>query len=453
MTVARDPTVVFCQLWDTYRFSWNINDFEDWSSAQDFDDRIAVLVQQIIDDQGVPDSLWEAVDGPFAAFELAQAVNDALETTVPTRAGRSGSRLPTVAARWAATGLLNDPAAAAGALLVRFVLPARPGPVDRVEDWFTNVIRIDPQRWPNVDHVVLTGGRHDLGTFGVGATVRVGCLPVAESLDDFLVDSVGGDYYLGPADSLRERSAIEQAVAALDSAGVDVAVLPEATIDEDSARTWSEVLAENPPDPHQRLKWILIGSGPFDADDAKPRNRAVVLDRRTGVEIAAQDKRFRFTMTADHVTDWGLDGRLPATGALAEGISLSERVTVIESLTGRHGVLICEDLSRPDGVAELAAAGASHLYVPIFAREILKYRWEQQGVDNALLHSGAFGVVSNNRAVLNARRSMGKDVSDGFTSMAHLPGDIEVNDYPALATFGLSSGPLEVVAFDLTLIA
>ncbi|MBX6767827.1 MAG: hypothetical protein IRY90_11860, partial [Actinomadura rubrobrunea] len=146
------------------------------------------------------------------------------------------------------------------------------------------------------------------------------------------------------------------------------------------------------------LRYLMVGSGPLGTTEPPP-NRAVLLDRWTGRELLVQDKLSGFTLDARQMREWRLP-HAPDEGVAEEYITPGATVRLLDCSLGRLAVMICEDLSRSIiWDRELRACGVSHLFVPIFSKPILPFRWEQQGAERQVALLGSWVTVANSLAV------------------------------------------------------
>lgn len=141
-------------------------------------------------------------------------------------------------------------------------------------------------------------------------------------------------------------------------------------------------------------------------------------------------------MTADQARDWNLPGA-PASGSAAEDITRGLAVTVLETSLGRLAILICEDLNQSvQWERELAECGISHLFVPIFSKPIMQYRWEQAGAQRQIDNTGAWLVIANSLAVQSAMTPTKQNGEEWYTCLIAGPGDPDRRSYAYDLQFG-----------------
>jgi predicted amidohydrolase len=265
-----------------------------------------------------------------------------------------------------------------------------------------------------------------------GEPVKVACAPVLASYQEMgltLEDQTPTMVYrLGPAllDDAAER--ITRIIDRMDAAGARIGVLPEGCLSPVLLDEWRRIARETAA-PDKPLRWLLLGSGPV-SDTDPPHNRAVLVDRWTGAILLTHDKLERFSVTEEQVRDWHLPWP-QRDGPVEEGITRGGTIEVLETRLGRLAVLICEDLNESAGwEREVAAFGVSHLFVPIFAKPILPFRWEYQTAERQVRRLGAWVVISNSLAVAAALGAAG----DGYTCLVMGPAETKRRTRYAVAT-------------------
>jgi predicted amidohydrolase len=291
-----------------------------------------------------------------------------------------------------------DSGANGGALLLRTVDVSRPGGnVTGKRELFKSVVRVPPESWQRCQLVRVpeasTIYRHELAR-----GLLVGCVPVIADPRElrFKVRSaVGGRYYrITPADHGSTLRRIERIVAALDAAGVAVAVAPELTLSRMSLRAWQKAL-RNPHRAAGSLRLVLVGTGCLRMSLGRASNTAVLLDGRTGAEIARQNKMFAFDFDTKQVTRWGLVERLGAD-PVAEDLRHGREIMVLDTAGMRIAILICEDLAKLLDIAPVVRdLGVSHVLTPVFSRPLQEHRWEQSAAAVHARETGTAVIVSN----------------------------------------------------------
>jgi predicted amidohydrolase len=374
--------------------------------------------------------------GHRGVFTVLRGIDWALALINPWTPSFDHDGLVELAARYAATGQFNDPTTTKGALLPRGAFPGRPRGT-RSKALYFGVHHVSPQSWAKIKHETLPH-RYEPSRFRPGQAISVGCAPLLESYDDVQLDFVEEDGYSGfrltPVESQSLRKRITNVVMELDDAEAGIAVMPEATLTEELLNHWKQEVRSTAASDSQ-LRWLLVGTGPLGEDDPRP-NRAVLIDRRTGREILSQDKLAAFILTAEQAKSWNLPG-VPASGSAAEDITRGSVVTVLESSLGRLAILICEDLNQSvQWERELVECGISHLFVPIFSKPIMRYRWEQRGAESQIDNMGAWLIIANSLAVHSAMTPSKQNGEEWYTCLIAGPGDPSRRNYDYYFQFG-----------------
>lgn len=350
-------------------------------------------------------------DGERGLFTLLLGLDAALWYVNPYNPVVDRGRLDWLAVRYAVTGRLNDEAVMPGALLPRCAFPGEPRGREHKEDFFA-VHRVPAEHLRRIIRYQRLKPHLD-PAFGPEEPVRVACVPLLGSFAE-LEFGFGGrpgnvTYRLVPPGAGADLDAdldadltarITALIDRMDAAGARIAVLPEGCLSADLLDRW-RTIATATARQDRPLRWLLLGSGPLGGTDPPP-NRAVLIDRWTGETLMTHDKLERFTIDDRQLHDWHVPGA-PA-GSAREDIRTGATIDVRDSSFGRLSIVICQDLyasMRWD--RELAAMGVSHLFVPIFSKPILRYRWEQQAAERHVLSTlGAWVVVSNSLVVADA---------------------------------------------------
>jgi predicted amidohydrolase len=297
------------------------------------------------------------------------------------------------------SGRLNE--ATNGMLLFRRARAARPAARDTLDD-FLHLLRVPADRSAHI-HVKVVREVDDLTDPGLGgdserqAPLQLAQLPLLAESNDIVWMLPDNSYHVRPKDHLVGH--LSSALHALDASTAAIALLPEASLSDTLVAEWTRLLQTTKPPPHSRLTWLLIGTGPvteFAAASAcnRPPNRAVLL-HRSGKVLLTQDKRFGFTFTHSQQEDYGIDLERTRTEYLAQGIE----TTLLESHYGRFGVLICEDVTRHAAQHDVISAGATHLFVPVFAAAMWNAGWQAKMATILAEEAGAKSAVSNGLAI------------------------------------------------------
>ncbi|MCP2341840.1 hypothetical protein [Actinomadura rupiterrae] len=401
-----------------------------------------------------------AAEGDQGRFTLLLALDGALALANPYGPFYDASAMTGITIRYLVDGRF-DTGAAGGALLPRCALPGRPEGMRTLPDLF-GVHRVPAHLWNGIEHTQLPAV-HD-PHLPRDEPVEIGCAPLMETFDDVRIEfgeRAGRQVYrLKPSDTAEVRSRIRTIVRRLDEAGARIAVLPEATLTDGLLDEWKEAAF----DTARRggpLRLLMVGSGPLGSgapgggapgDGAPgggapggsapgggpPPNRAVLIDRWTGEELLVQDKMSPFVLGEQQMRGWALPGH-PDAGTAEEDIAPGAAVRLLDCSLGRLAVLICEDLNRADRWdRELMAAGASHLLVPVFAKPILRFRWEEQNAQRQVNTLGAWVVVANSLVVGNG---IPPDPAEGerHTCLVAGPDGAARLDYAPVLAFGVAA--------------
>jgi len=435
-----DPADLFVTLYDALPDGlfdgWTVTG---WSSDPDVLRQATGLSETVLERGELPPETTEEIiarHGHRGRFTLLLGLDIALAHANPYGPYHGSPAMTAVLVRYLTEGRFNSEATD-GALLPRCAYPGRPRG-RRAKDEFFGVHRVPPEYWDGVEHEVLPAV-HD-AHFPKDRPVTVGCVPLLETFDDIDISfekRFGVTVYrLRPVDSPGLRTRIKTVLRRLDEAGAQIAVLPEASLDDTLLEHWKEAAfdtAGRDRDAHP-LRYLLLGSGPLGSTEPPP-NRAVLLDRWTGRELLVQDKLSGFTLDARQMREWRLP-HAPAEGVADEYITPGSAVRVLDCSLGRLAVMICEDLSRSiTWDRELRSCGVSHLFVPIFSKPILPFRWEQQGAERQITLLGSWVAVSNSLAV-GAAIPESEIPRPRYTSLVAGPRDLARASYGMEIQFG-----------------
>jgi predicted amidohydrolase len=401
MTHPSDPAALFIELYDQLPDEVFLRpDPEKWKHDPDVQ-RQAQRVCDYIQKFGEADlhQVQEIIDedGHRGTFAVLRGIDLALEIINPWFPSFLYGNLAELTSRYAETGRLNA-SAADGALLPRGAYPNRPqGPAGKAA--YFGVHRVTLQSWEKISYEMLPTRRGP--SIPAGEPVQVGCAPLLETFEDVAFDPAlpaGYDAFsLAPIDSASLRRRISSVIRKLDDAGAVIGVIPEGTLTDGLLNYWKEeavsTAARGKP-----LRWLLVGTGPLGGGDPPP-NRAVLIDRQSGKEILSQDKLTAFVLSADQAALWKIPGG-PIDHSVSEHITRGSQITVLETSLGRLAIVICEDLSQSkEWARELIECGISHVFVPIFSKAIMPYRWVGQAAEHLIADTGAWLIVANSLVV------------------------------------------------------
>lgn len=428
-----DPADLFIRLYDELDASCAADGRADaWLEEGRVQD-IAELVEEAalehgkFDPEATAEQFELAEDDQERRFAYLLGLDAAFAATHPATDAVDRGRMTELAVRFRIDGRLNS-ADADGALLPRYAWPGRlramdDPPTEEKADLFEYVTRVTPETWSTTVSARIPR------ELDFPASVRneglvVGCAPVA-TLRDVRISAFDGRrryYRIEPLDSEALRSRIATIVGRLDAQGVEMAIMPELTLPQSLVAHWQEVLRDPPPR-GSRLRFILIGTGPFDArEDGLTANRAVVL-ARDGTVLLEQDKRHPFTLTTSQIEDWGLTEHLGGSDPAAEPIVPGMSFGVLESSSGRISVMVCEDLGRlAQGGRRLVELGPSVLLAPVLSKPTLLHYWEHSDAKGWASEVGSNTVVANSLVIEECMREAGKlEPGELGTALAHSP--------------------------------
>lgn len=413
--MSSDIAADFVKLWDVWNTVVQPGQLDALSENQHA--HVLTLANQIRAAGGLEGPLPDPSNTVETYVALA-ALNEVLGDCHP-RSGRHYGAFAHIAARYARTGLLNDPATTVGALLPRWSLPSRPGVVTtRVQDMFRQVIRVPDPVWqrcslrrpPRLDD--LPRSRNS-----VLRPLRLAFAPLLADIDDLdLQTGVGlpgasdaSWYRLGPGVA-NVAPRIAPLLSRLDESGADIAVLPEGALNPELLEEWKSAIKGVPRPINSNLRWVLAGSGPLppsDQQDWRDANAAVLLSRSSGAELLRHDKYAPFNFGADQPKGWGLEGVLTDPPPVHEAIWPGTGVSALESSTGRVSVLICEDVTRHGEPPADAAVqlGPNLILVPVFSKELKEYYWEHDAGQRWTTLFGATVAVCNSLVVAQTQVS------------------------------------------------
>ncbi|MFI0449596.1 hypothetical protein [Actinomadura sp. 6N118] len=443
-----DPADLFVVLYDELPDSlfrgWRVMEWYGSPAVQNLATKISDAVLEY--GELAPEDVGRIIarDGDRGRFTILLGLDIALSHVNPYGPYHQDNAMSWLAyrAEYERDHLLNNPEETAGALLPRCAYPGRPIGLRRKDEFF-GVHRVLPEQWELVEHRVLPPAKD--AYVNRDRPVPVACAPVLESYEDVQVDFEERHgmtvYRLRPRGSDALRNRIKQILDRLDESGARLAVLPEATLDDDLLEHWRDLIWQTA-DRTSPLRYLLLGSGPLGGGDPPP-NRAVFLDRWTGEEILVQDKLACFILDSRQIKLWRLPNA-PADVPAEEYMSPGSKVSLVDADLGRLAVLVCEDLGRSmDWERELRACGVSHLLVPIFSKPIMEYRWEHKAAEREVTMLGSWVVVSNSLAVGHA---IPAEVMKGerFTCLVAGPDDLRRATYETSVQLGAAKAADEL---------
>lgn len=331
----------------------------------------------------------------FAILTALDRLFASLNPVAPTGAGIPPP-LARLAANVAATHRL-DSGMHDGALIPRLVRREDPhNAPDHPREAFSAVLRVEREHWDAADFVTLPEEAL-LHRPDVDRGLRVGCTPLIEDPAEMVIEPHERRgrrlYRIEPADADVTRRRVETVLDAMIAADIRLGVVPELMLTESMLETWKAAIAARRGSTG-RLLWLLVGSGNLASNGAR-RNEAVLLNARTGEELARQRKLYPFHLDEKTLELWGLTSLL-GSEPIAEDLAPGSTLAIVDGGSLRLAILVCEDLARVvDLAARVRSFGVSHLLVPIFGRPIKDRRWERASADTHCNATGSTVVIAN----------------------------------------------------------
>jgi predicted amidohydrolase len=327
----------------------------------------------------------------------------------------------------------------------------RAEPTCEASDAFKYLLRV-PRRY---DSRIKITRRSDLPSLPRSMTVGTICFLASGEVALERRDDVGQTWYLTLPQVRDIRARVHSALVALDRSGVDLALVPECSIDKESLRVWQKELSSHHRPTFGRLRLLLVGSGnvrnrPKSGHDV---NKAVLLNRDGGDVVMTQDKRASYAMTYSDLAGWGFSrefSNLPRSPAAQEWMTEGRILQVLENPPTRLAILICEDLARIDRHLDAAIAlGITHVLVPVLSPPLRVgagsgYGWEANSGREYARRAGCHVIVANSLAHPSHRGRRHN------VSLAYSPGLWRPDSYqrPARVAVRRASSPVSVGRFE-----
>jgi predicted amidohydrolase len=439
---------IFCALYDELDGGPFLEHGEAWNASPTVESLALVIERKALEGTLTENEITFRLTNHADRHETALAILRGLDRAfayvnpVADQSDRCPSALAALGHRVRVEARL-DSAIHGGALIPRLVRrePAEFAP-DDLREAFGQVLRVEESLWRKGERVLLGDSeifmRHDLS-----AGLRMATVPFIEDPDEmrFEVDTQHGRevYRIAPVDAPATIARMETVLDALIAADVHIALLPELCLSPTLLARWQEALRARR-GATGSLQWLLAGSG--DLGSSPRANTALLLSARTGLELARQDKRYRFNFDETVLKRWGLESRL-GSAPLQEDMVPGEMLTIIEGGAIRAAILVCEDLARLiDRGPIVRAFGISHIFVPIFARPINEHRWEQAHSGDLVRDVGASVIVANSLII---RSILGKGTGTGLVACPDETRILESASAEAPAAFTIApDGSLEL---------
>jgi predicted amidohydrolase len=441
--LSEDPADLFCQLYD---------ELSDRAMAQDrawrrkpvldaFSAEVRGLALDLDLDPGALEARLQRVGRSVgeldaARWAAARGLDEALATChplldVPARRGQWPPLERRIRRRYRRSARF-DTGAIPGALLPKFAETGRRGEqtANRAQA-FAAVHRVPAAAWasPHVDFERVRSEDQPPRRVRAGhAGIVVACAAMLESLDelDFEHLEEDGEHFFAASPMRTETAAgrIRSVLQRMDESGVMLGICPELSLSEHLLEDWQRAVRDSPARDESSLEWIFLGSGPFDEGrPGAPYNRGLILNRKTGHVVHAQDKLFPFTLMPPQIRDWGLGHLFPTR--VDERMTRGEKLFIRETAWGRLAILICEDLAKllePQVGPLIADFGVSLLIAPVFSKEVKAFFWEHQGARAYADQLGTVTIVANSLVI---PRAAGQD-GDVGTCLVNAPDSFEV---------------------------
>jgi predicted amidohydrolase len=418
---------IFCELYDDIDMDVFREHAPDWMAEDGIRSTAINMERQLADGSlnaaGLRVKLNNHNDPERTRFAILTALDRLFASFNPVAATGAGlpPQLAPLAAKVAATHRL-DSGAHDGALISRLVRREDPHHApDHPREAFSSVLRVAQDHWDAASFVTLPEEallhRHE-----IDRGLPVGCTPLIEDPAEMVIETYERQtrrlYRIEPADEDITRRRVEAVLEAMIAADVRLGVVPELMLTEGLLESWKAALAARR-GATGKLMWLLVGSGNLDSDGARI-NEAVLLNARTGGELARQRKLYPFHFDATTLKLWGMEGLL-GSEPVAEDLKPGSGLTIVDGGGLRLAMLVCEDLARvADLAAQVRSFGVSHLLVPIFGRPIKDRRWERVSADTHCQTTGSTVVVANS-LVMHSICGL-----DEGTGLVVWPGDAKV---------------------------
>jgi predicted amidohydrolase len=411
--LSMDPADAFVKAYDLL-LAINADTLSDWSVTESVQAN-ARRVQAEVQDTGQLPETWmpSTLRATPTLFSVLLGLDLAL-LQASREGGWLGVRtLDYLQVRFEMNGRLNEETT--GILLFKRSSCLRPNDdAERLDD-FLHLLRLPPQHSANT-HVVPVSELYDLpdvermyeaGELAPLPPLVIAQLPFLAGASDLrwaIVDEPHGNFYNVAPNSERLGKYLHQALDTLDHSGAVLALLPEASLDDDLVEKWCELLKRTARPEESALTWLLIGTGPVrkvgPALSGRRRPNRAVLVHRSGNRhpLLTQDKHSGFCFTSEKQKEYGVDRHLGGVKR-DEWIPHDRSLTVLESRRGRFGVQICEDFGRPDRRQHITAAGVTHLIVPVLAAAMWEDGWQARAGEALGIDVGTKAAVSNSLAI------------------------------------------------------
>jgi hypothetical protein len=340
-------------------------------------------------------------------FALLLGLDDAFMTVHPKFDTWDHGTMTATWTRYGLDGRYNADESA-GLVLPRFAYPARPlvSP-ESVSGYLRNVVCVLPAESSRARY------RHLDSTLDLPADVHldwlsIGCVPFVSAVEemDLSTSESPARYRVQVRDCAEVHERVALVLKHMDATGVIIGFLPEATLTAETLEVWRNLVRRTARPAGGRLEWILTGTGPLGGS-TPPANRAVMIHRLTGEVVMSQDKMHPFTFDANQLAEWNLQPFL-GHDTTSEDLLEGSELTIVSGRLGRVAIVICEDLDRAaDLVPTIRAFNVSHVFTPIFAKEIGLISWQYGAAASLTREAGTSVFVSNSLVVPRLKVEVG----------------------------------------------
>lgn len=407
-----DAADAYVRLYDVL-VSCELSDLSNWSDTQDTQDIARKICSEVEAYGELPDQLWNAwlpagLACTPAALGVLLGLDRALLNADRARDSLANRELGHLRVRLEVYGRLNEETN--GRLLFRRAKPSRPNREPQSLDGFLNLIRIPSHVNTNITITFLSEVRDlpdleadeysgELQPLPPLPTAQLPILAGPADLEWDTKDDPRYKYYSVRPNNPALAPHISRALDQLDASDAVLAILPEASLDDDLVDRWLAALRRKPRPDGSRLTWLLVGTGPVirhgsQVPGDRPPNRAVLLHRRGGL-LLTQDKQHGFSFTREQQEKYGIE--LESTRD--EYISFGRNLSVLEARHGRFAVHICEDLAWHNTQGSVISSGVTHLMVPVLAAAMWVGGWQARNAMILAQEAGTNVAVSNGLAI------------------------------------------------------
>lgn len=299
------------------------------------------------------------------------------------------------------------------------------------QQFFANLLRIPK----GADSWVDYGFSSSFPRRNVGIPLAVGFIPTVHERDEVTWSLEGGKYFsvgLNPISEAQVVSRVIKSMKWLLDRGAEVIVLPE-LVSSNSLRaavaSWLRDEASAQP--------ILVVCGSEAVRSSAPTgwtNRAFVMGP-SGRALWMQDKQHQYALSADEISELGLDSILGGDSRNEVGTCPRWLIAIRDIPgAGRFCVLVCEDFARKAPAQDAIEAFQVDMnLVIVMDGPFRKSGWRARHAMNFSEAPGARTAIGNSRAVLSRMKSRPRSsplvaevayyclIKQEYTSIQHWP--------------------------------